>query len=311
MGVLKYFDLHCDTATECCEKHCGLRSNDLCVSLEKGRRYENWAQIFAIWLDDGRRGGDAYRYFRRVAGFFADEMKKNADVVSFCRSSAEIEKAAGESKEIALLSIEGSAALAGSLEHLRDAWQAGVRLITLTWNGRCEAGDGCKAEDAGGLTPFGFDLVREMNRQGIVVDVSHLSEPGFWDVARAAQKPFVATHSDSKSVCGCERNLTDDQFREIVKGGGLVGINFFEKFLSDGHATLDDLLRHVDHFLHLGGEKAVAVGSDFDGCRLVEGIRGMEDMDRLHGLLSEKFGAETADAIFYGNAYRFFTENLG
>lgn len=307
---MKYFDLHCDTATVCYENHCSLKSNDLNISLEKGKKYENWAQLFAIWTKDEQRGEEAYRYFSSVAKFFADEMEKNAETVSFCRTASEIEKAAKEPREIALLTIEGAGALGGKMEHLFDAQKAGVRLITLTWNGRCETGDGCMVENAAGLAPFGFDLVREMNRLNMIVDVSHLSEKGFWDVARTAQKPFIATHSDSKALCGCERNLTDGQFREIVKDGGLVGINFFEEFLSSGHATLDDLLRHVDHFLNLGGEKVVAMGSDFDGCELVEVIHGLEDMDHLYDLLSGEFGKEVTNEIFYSNAYRFFTENL-
>jgi membrane dipeptidase len=308
--TLKYFDLHCDTITKCYEKHLSLKSNKLNVSLEKGRKYENWAQIFAIWLKDEQRGEEAFRYFSDVANFFNEEMAKNADTVTFCRTSGEIEKAAKDSKEIALLSIEGAAALAGKMEHLYDAWKIGVRLITLTWNGRCETGDGCKVQDAGGLTPFGLDLVREMNRLNVIVDVSHLSEQGFWDVARHAKKPFIATHSDSRALCDCERNLTDDQFREIVQVGGLVGMNLFEKFLSQEHATLDDIFRHIEHFLNLGGEKVVAIGSDFDGCKLVEGIRGLEDMDSLYDALSGEFGREITDSIFYANAYRFFTENL-
>ena len=308
---MKYFDLHCDTVTECYEKHDGIRSNQFNVNLEKGKKYESWAQVFAIWLKDDQRGAQAFQYLSDVAKFFADEMDKNAQWVSFCRCGADMEQAVKESKEIALLSIEGAAGLDGKMEHLYDAWKMGVRLITLTWNGRCETGDGCKVQDAGGLTPFGFDLVREMNRLNVVVDVSHLSEKGFWDVARTAQKPFIATHSDSRALCDCERNLTDDQFREIVQVGGLVGINFFQEFLSKEPATLDDLLRHVDHFLNLGGEKVVAMGSDFDGCKLVQGIRGLEDMDHLYDVLSREFGKDITDGILYTNAYRFFTNNIG
>lgn len=309
-GTLKYFDLHCDTITDCYRNHCGLKSNKFNISLEKGLKYENYAQVFAIWLKDEQRGEEAYRYFSSMAKFFAEEMEKNSDTTSFCRTSADIEKAEKDSKQIAILAIEGAAALAGKIEHLYDAQKAGVRAITFTWNASCETGDGCMVPNAGGLASFGFDLVREMNRLNMIVDVSHLSEKGFWDVARVAQKPFIATHSDSKALCDCERNLTDDQFREIVKDGGLVGINFYEEFLSTGHATLDDLFRHVDHFLNLGGEKTVAMGSDFDGCELVEGIRGLEDVGHLYGLISSQFGKEIADRIFYSNAYRFFTKNL-
>ncbi len=308
---MKYFDLHCDTISECRKKNLSLRAAPgLSVSLEKGSRYGTWGQVFAIWLEDELRGENAYRYFSDLAAFFAREMERNSDLASFCRSSGDIRKAEEAPKEIALLSIEGSAALGGRMEHLYDAQQAGVRLITLTWNARCEAGDGCMVPDAGGLTPFGFDLVREMNRLNVVVDVSHLSEKGFWDVARTSQKPFVASHSDSKALCGVKRNLTDDQFRELVQGGGLAGINFYKNFLADDNAVPDDILRHIDHFLRLGGENTIAVGSDFDGCELVQGIHGLEDMADLYGRVAGEFGADIADRIFYSNVRRFFAENL-
>ena len=307
---VKYFDLHCDTLTKCRENREELKNAKLSVNLEKGKKYVSWAQVFAIWIDDSLRGKEAYGFFSRNAGFFAEQMEKNSGTISFCRSSGDMRKAAENSKEIALLSIEGSGALAGRIENLYNAYKAGVRLITLTWNGKCEAGDGCMVENAGGLTPFGLDLVCKMEQLGIIVDVSHLSEKGFWDVARTAKRPFVASHSDSKGVFDCRRNLTDDQFREIVKGGGLVGLNFCRGFLAGGRVTVEDIIRHADHYLHIGGEKALALGSDFDGCALPDGIHGTEDVANIHSAFCKEFGSELADAVFYGNAFRFFTENL-
>lgn len=308
---MNYFDLHCDTITQCFEKHCGLAENDLNISLRKVERYENWAQFFAVWVHDEVRGEEAFRYFSSVAEFFAEQIALNSAAASFCRTSDDLKKARQESKRAALLSIEGGAALAGRMEHLYDVQKAGVRMITLTWNGPCEVGDGCMTEHAGGLSAFGKDLIREMNRLGVVVDVSHLSESGFWDVARLSQKPFVASHSDAKAVCDHRRNLTDDQFREIVRGGGLVGINFYTNFLRGEDATLDDVLRHIDHFLNLGGQKTVAMGSDFDGCELVKGIGGADEVGPLYRMLANEFGKETADDLFYENAYRFFVSQLG
>jgi len=301
---MEYFDLHCDTATECMERGCGLYENDRNVSLKRAEKYSRWAQVFAVWIPEKLHGADAYRYFRKAAGFFAGEMEKNRGRVRFCRTPAELR---GAGPRAALLSIEGGAALDGKIGHLYDARRLGVRMMTLTWNGRCELGDGCMVPDAGGLTPFGFEVVREMERLHITVDVSHLSEKGFWDVARAARRPFVASHSDSRAVCGHPRNLTDSQFRELAQAGGLAGINLHRDFLRGKNASLDDALDHIAHFLNLGGEKAVAIGSDFDGCTLPKGVSGVQDMDRLYAMVSKSFGAETADDIFWRNAYRFFS----
>ncbi len=307
---MNYFDLHCDTAAKCYDSSKKLARNDLALSLERTGKYGKWAQVFAVWIDDKRRGESAFGYFRDVAEFFSRELEENKDTAAFCRTGGDLKKAAAVGRRAALLSIEGSAALAGKAEHLYDAKRLGVSLITLTWNGRCEAGDGCGVPGAGGLTPFGFDLVRRMQKLNMIVDVSHLSDKGFWDVARAARRPFVASHSDSRTVYDHPRNLTDDQFREIVRGGGLVGINLCGEFLRGGGAKAEDVLRHVDRFLHLGGEHALAVGSDLDGCVMAEGVGSVEEMDRLHSLLQEAFGMEIADLIFWGNACRFFSENL-
>jgi membrane dipeptidase len=304
------FDLHCDTAGECFQRGLNLAENDLALSLGRTARYEKWAQIFAVWIDDSLRGDAAWDYFRGAADNFARQLAANAQKASFCRTGAELQRATAEGKRAALLSAEGSAAFGGSLERLREAKRFGLSLVTLTWNGRCEAGDGCGVPEAGGLTPFGFDLLREMEHLGVVADVSHLSETGFWDVARAARRPFAASHSDSAAVWAHRRNLTDAQFREIAQGGGLVGLNFFEDFLRGKDACAEDVVRHAEHFLELGGEDTLALGSDFDGGTPCAGLARVEEEGALHALFCREFGRETADRIFWGNAYRFFRENL-
>ena len=306
---MKSFDLHCDTATECMEKHTGLYSNDFNISLERVKKYDRWAQVFACFIKDEYRGEAAYRYFNEMSDCIIGEWEKNKAIISFCRSGKDLAQAEKDGKNIAMLSIEGGAAIAGKLDYLGKVYEKGVRIMTLTWNGRNEIADGAGEEEGLGLTPFGFETVKEMNRLGMVVDVSHLSEKGFWDVARTGKKPFIATHSDSKKLCDHRRNLTDDQFREIAQGGGLVGLNYFTDFLG-GTKDVNAIADHAEHFLELGGEKVIALGSDFDGCKLAEGITGVQDLDRLYGVMVSRFGLSLADDIFYNNAFRFFTENL-
>jgi membrane dipeptidase len=139
----------------------------------------------------------------------------------------------------------------------------------------------------------------------VIADVSHLSDRGFDDVAKTINTPFIATHSDSRKICDNKRNLTDGQFKEIVRRGGVVGLNLFPAFLGGG--SVDAVCRHVDHFLSLGGENTIAVGADFDGvARLPNDITGIADMVKLYELLSEYYGETIADRIFFGNAYDFF-----
>lgn len=304
---MRYFDLHCDTASECYKRGLGLSSNGLHISLEKTGQYERWAQVFAVWISDGLRGEAAFRYFQAVAADFRRKLSaEKGKAPVFCVDGRELEQAGSAGKNMALLSIEGGAALGGELSHLNEAWETGVRLMTLTWNGPNELGDGCMTPGADGLARFGKDVVKQMGELGMVVDVSHLSEKGFWDVARLAKGPFVATHSDSKAVEDHPRNLTDGQFREIAQRGGLVGLNLYAPFVG-GQGSVEGLLRHAEHFLELGGEKTVAVGADFDGCELRAEIRGIGDMGLLYDAMRARFGEEIASDIFYNNAYRFFT----
>lgn len=308
---MNLFDLHCDTIGECYAKKCALARNSLALDLKRTAAYRSWAQFFAVWIDDSLRGQEAFLYFQNAACFLMQQLAENAGTAVLCRTGAQLKKAAFSGKRAALLSVEGSAAFAGDLAKLNQAAEMGVRLVTLTWNGSCEAADGCGVlPEPEGLRPFGFLLLREMENLGITADVSHLSDAGFRDVARAARKPFIASHSNSRAVCGHRRNLTDEQFCEIARGGGLVGLNFCSEFLRESNASALDVLRHADHFLHLGGEKALAIGSDLDGCTTASGLDSEEKLKELYRLFFLKFGEETTNRIFWGNAFSFFCRNL-
>lgn len=301
---MRYFDLHCDTISECYLKNCGLSKNNLHISCSKAEKYETWAQVFAVWMPDRIRGAQAWERFKNVCRTFKTETSKNG--IPPCGNANELEKALSENKRAAILSIEGSAALGGNLENFDAAYDFGVRIITLTWNSECEAGGGCL--DGGGLTDFGFELLKRMKNLGIVIDVSHLSDRGFCDVASHTDIPFIASHSNSRAVCENPRNLTDEQFREIVSRGGIVGLNFFPDFI--GGNSINLMLSHVDRFLNLGGEKALSVGADFDGAKMPREIRGIGDMSKFYTILSNSFGENTAKRIFFDNAYEFFKTSL-
>lgn len=181
--------------------------------------------------------------------------------------------------------------------------------MTLTWNGKCEVGDG--ADFKGGLSNFGYEVVKKMEETGIIIDISHASEKLFDDVSQIASKPFIATHSNSRAVCSHRRNLTDEQFETIKSVKGLVGITFCNYFLSDKkQACFDDLLRHIEYFLERGGENVLAVGSDFDGAELPECISGIESIEKIYENFLKYYSKELLNKIFFENAYNFVRLNL-
>lgn len=308
---MRYFDLHCDTAAECSLQNCSLYDNHLHISLKKASAFSPYIQVFAVWIPDDYRDAAAEKRYDGIYDTFVREMKQNAQTIRFCQNSGELETAVQSGKNAAILSIEGSAALCGKIENLYKAYERGVRIITLTWNGPCEAGDGSGVKNAGGLTPFGFSLVSEMSRLHMAIDVSHLSDKAFYDVASRTSGPFVATHSNSRSVCPHERNLTDEMFGEIVKRKGLVGLNLYPPFIKSANwlnekVKVESIINHIDHFLSLHGENVLAIGADFDGARMPAGISGIQDMPKLYELLLKYYTPGLADSMFFNNAYKFF-----
>lgn len=305
---MRLFDLHCDTITECCTRELPLKENrELHLSLERGKPYYPWVQCFAVWMPDELRGEKAVAYFDRIAAYFRKEMEANQQNITFCITSADIDKSEKQRKAAAILTVEGGSVLAGDLSRVAFLRNHGVRCLTLTWNGACEIGDGVMVPNAKGLTTFGRQVIPELEQNGIIVDVSHASEPLFYDVAELARKPFIATHSNAKAVCNHPRNLTDEQFKIIRDRGGLVGLNFYGAFLrEDGTANFDDAFRHVYHFLSLGGEKTLAIGSDFDGAEMMDQMDGIEKVEALAEHFYKRGLKETLiDRIFYQNAKEF------
>lgn len=301
---MRVFDLHCDTITECFQRGLSLVGNrELHISLKRGQGYAPWYQCFAVWIPDTLRGQAALSFFQTVAAYFQQNVKENAEYITLSIDEGGAEKCRCHG----LLTVEGGAVLAGDIKNVDCLTDAGVRALTLTWNGGNEIGDGAMVRCPKGLTGFGRQVIPALEARNILVDVSHASDPLFYDVAALAQKPFIATHSNARAVCNHPRNLTDDQFRLIRDRGGLVGLNLHRWFLrEDDQATLDDAFRHVYHFLSLGGEKTLALGTDFDGAEILDDVRGIRDLEILAGYFYKQ-GLKTAliDRIFYQNAKDF------
>ena len=293
-------DAHCDTLMDVVEGRRRLADKDKGGQLDLPRMMEAGvsAQIFAIYVSkEYLPGGGARRALQFVDAFYR-EIEDNSDKLIFATTGSDVDKAREEGKIAALLSIEGGEALDGRIELLRIFYRLGVRLMTLTWSLRNELADGAfEGRTGGGLTRFGVEVVEEMDRLGMVVDVSHLSEAGFWDVMKVSAKPIIASHSNSKALCSHPRNLTDEQAKAIAEKGGVIGVNFAGYFLGEGRRSLAGVIEHIDYLSALIGPEHVGLGSDFDGLpfeQLPDELKGVSGLPRIAGELAARGYSEQA-----------------
>lgn len=302
--------MHCDTLYRAYTEKSSLFDDSFHISFGKTQGIDTYIQCLAVWIPDEYRGDDAWELF---CGCY-EKLKEDISGtdIRWLKSADDIRSLAKSGGRGVILTVEGGAVLGGKIERVRELYDLGVRMMTLTWNGENELGDGIMDERDRGLTAFGRDVVREMEKVGMIVDISHAGEKMFSDVAEMAERPFAASHSNARTLCGHRRNLTDAQFDELVKRGGITGLNFCEYFLNNDKtkASIYDIIKNADHMMKRGGTGSVAMGADFDGADIPKDILGIETMPVIYDRFVKEFGAETADAVFFGNAYRFFTENL-
>ena len=293
MRRIPYFDAHCDTLTAVYEHGGELFENACHLDIKRLGSYCPCAQVFAVW-----NGA-----FAEKTRLLMKECARRPDTLEFCRSPEEVRRANSKGRIAALLSVEGAEQLDCSAERLREACNAGVIMLNLCWNRDNEL-CGSAMDSGAGLTEKGRAFVRECQELGVAVDISHASERAFWDALEVLRKPMIASHSDSAALCSAfPRNLTDEQFAALVKCGGGAGINFCPEFLADGEADISDAVRHIEHFLALGGEKSVFLGGDFDGIDATpDGLRGVQDLSALYNLLLKmNYPERLVDDIFYNN----------
>lgn len=245
-------------------------------------------QVFAHYVEPEHKPERALRRVLVQLDAFFREAEESGGQVVVVRGRRELDRALAEGRLAAVVGIEGGEVLQGSLEVLRMLFRLGVRLLGLTWNQRNDLADGAgEARANGGLTRLGVQVVREMNRLGMVVDVSHLAERSFWDVLEVSEHPVVASHSCARALCDHPRNLSDRQLRALAEQGGVMGINFYPLFLAErpDTVTLQRVVDHIDHVVQLVGPDHVGLGSDFDGIDRTPA--GLEDVTRLPALTAE------------------------
>lgn len=302
--MIPMFDAHCDTLMmlEHSKLPVGsLGKNKLHIDLERLGGYAPSAQFFAIFgMKEFMPDGDV---FTPLYNRFIGELKANSEKMSFCRCAADAEKAAAEGKIAAFLSVEG-AYIIDEGERLEEAYEKGMRMLTLTWN-NANGISGTNTEEGNlGLTAKGRELVRRCQDMGVIIDLSHISEQGFWDTVEIAQKPVVTSHSNSAAVHKHSRNLSDEQIRALRDIGGVTGLNLYAAFI--GGTGMDDCIRQVEHILDVGGEGILALGSDFDGCsELPDGITGTDGWLKVYNALADRGYPESLlKDIFYNNLMR-------
>ena len=307
-----FIDGHCDTLTLAMSKGEDLYSHGGHLNIEKLAKFRPAVQVFAIFLRDEQLTS-AYETTMAVMDYAHDEFNKNSKYIRLARSYADVTQNMNDNICSAILGVEGGEPIDDDMGRLHELHFRGMRVLTLTWNRDNKISGGIGDPDSGGLTPFGRDVVAECARLGVIVDVSHISPRGFADVAEAAKVPFFASHSNCRALASHKRNLEDGQIRVIADSGGVVGVNFCDAFLSDSPSPdMNDVLRHIDHLIKIGGTECAALGADLDGTADPASgwYKDVLVYEPLYGRVAQAHGASVADKVFFGNYLRMFKEVL-
>jgi len=312
------FDGHCDTILEVINHKRSLGSRTLVGHLDIPRMKEGGVdvQFFAVFIEDIYKPDRSLKRTLQLIDCFYKEIEKNQDDISLVTNYNQIEEVNSAGKIAAILSIEGGEALEGDLGVLRVLYKLGVRLLTLTWNQRNQIADGIGESRTGsGLTKFGLKVIDEMNRLGMLIDVSHLSETGFWDVIKRSKAPIVASHSNCYALCPHLRNLKDEQIKALVDKGGVIGITFVPDFLTQEKrkTIVKDVVTHIDYLVEKAGINCVGLGSDFDGTDdLPLGLEGVDKIPSItKELLDRGYKEREIEKILGANFLRVFKEVVG
>ena len=303
------FDLHCDTALELLghedRPERSLRNNDCHIDLERAGKLAGYCQCFACFttpfMEDWMKVSPTVVFENEIA-ILHKALEENKDILAQALTAKDVEENLQKGIMSAVFTIEGPAGFGFDPARLEEMYKMGFRITSLGWNERNPlAGSNVTG---GGLTDLGREYIKEAQRLGMIVDVSHISDEAFWDIMDVTQAPVVATHSNSRAICGHSRNLTDDMFLEICKTGGVAGFNQYAAFVGDE----PDLNTACDHFLHFmeldTNGKHIALGGDLDGCEeLSRGFTGVESYpDLADRLLLRGLGDDNMYDIYWNNA---------
>lgn len=304
------FDFHCDTALSLLGRDFSgsgsLRKNDNHIDLERGAVLPGYAQCFACytstWENRLPNGITVEDVFNRELSAILREIANNAGLIQQAKSADDVENHYRNGMMSGILTIEGPAGFGFDPARLEELYKIGFRVTTLGWNEKNVLTGSHKT--GGGLTDLGRAYVAEAQRLGMIVDVSHISDEGFWDIIGMTQAPIIASHSNSRHVWDCSRNLTDDMFKAICETGGVAGFNLYAAFIGED-PDLDQACNHFLHFLELDPEgRHVALGGDLDGCDVLpRGFHGIQDYPKLAQALQDRgLNKNMVWNIFWNNA---------
>ncbi len=324
---MQYIDMHCDTLMMAWRKGWAdiYHRPEMMVDIKRLVQGGCRAQFFAIFLPSpgmkermGLAQMDDDVYIEQLGQIFRTTLEQHGDVVAQAGNLAQIRENTYAGKLSAILTMEDGRSVDGKMEKLERYYNMGVRVIGLTWNQEnCFGAPNSRDATimAKGLTDFGKDAILRMNELGMGVDVSHLSDGGFWDVVRLTKKPFFATHSNCRSLNPHPRSMTDEMIRALVDKGGVMGVNFCPAFLvqdtENTHATCEMLTAQLRHMIQVGGEDCAAIGTDFDGMNGALEIASADQMPKLFIALERAgFTAREIEKIAFANAERGIGEVL-
>ncbi|WFA10055.1 dipeptidase [Tissierella sp. Yu-01] len=325
---MKYIDLHCDTLMKIPDSNGtqDLLSNTIAsIDFKRMKKANTMAQFFAVFLmqkemfeEVNRYHIDDDTYINNCINYLKNSVEENKDIISMAYNYEDIKKNDSERRASAILTIEDGRSVDGSFAKLKSYYNMGIRLITLTWNFENCFGypnsDDSSIMNAG-LKDFGKDAVEFMNEIGMIVDVSHLSDGGFYDVAEISKKPFMASHSNARALSPHRRNLTDDMIRILGEKGGVAGINFSPTFLNedpkDRNSRIELMVKHMNYIRNKGGDDILALGTDFDG---ITGNLEIDSADKVpmlfNALQKDGWNDELIEKFAYKNALRVIKDTL-
>lgn len=325
---MRYIDLHCDSLLKIFNKYEQenlFENNNLSVDFKSLQQGEALAQFFAIFMPDEETLTELKLeeinddlYIDRAVNILEQEVIQHNQMVALAKNYQDIIVNQQQGKISALLTIEDGRSVAGNLDKLKKYYKKGIRLITLTWNYENCFGypnSTNPAQMARGLKDFGIEAVQYMNQLGMLIDVSHLSDGGFYDVAQYSSKPFIASHSNARSLANHPRNLTDQMIIKIAEKGGVIGLNFAPYFLNKDNAnsksSIERMIAHLNYLKNIGGENVLALGTDFDGIHGNLEIASSKQMPLLFKALARSgWNTDLIEKFAFKNSMRVIKEVL-